>query len=149
MPMPRGSNLFIDLIALGPDGEEVGGDGAMEITLGQGELPPALEEALANASIGDVVEVEFPAGEVFGDYDPEALQSVPRSEFDDSVELVVGAEIGVNVEHDDGEVEDLDARVVEVSDEAVVLDFNHPLAGKAVTLQATILDPSEVVAEDE
>lgn len=142
MPTQPGSKLLIELIAVGPDQEEVGGDEPMEVTLGQGELPPTLEAALARAKIGDVVELTFPPGEVFGDYDPEAIQSIPRSEFPDSVDLIRGAEISVNVEHDDGECEDLDAKVVEIDDEVVVLDFNHSLAGKAVTLQATVLDPA-------
>ena len=147
MPTPQGSELLIDLVAIGPDGDEIGGDEPLEIVLGQGQLPPALEEKLAGAKIGDVVEVEFAAGEVFGDYDPDAIQSVPRSEFGGDAELERGAEISVTVEHDDGEVEDMDARILEVDDEAVVLDFNHPLAGKAVTLQATVLDP-EILDED-
>ena len=139
---------MIDLVAIGPDGDEIGGDEPMEITLGQGELPPTLEAALASAKVGDVIELDFAPGEVFGDYDPEAIQSVPRSEFGDDSELERGAEISVGVEHDDGEVEELDARVLEVDGEAVVLDFNHPLAGKAVTLQATVLDP-KVLEETE
>jgi FKBP-type peptidyl-prolyl cis-trans isomerase 2 len=147
MPTPQGSELIIDLVAIGPNGDEVGGDEPLEITLGQGQLPPALEERLRGASIGDVVEVEFAAGEVFGEYDPDAIQSVPRSEFGDEVELVRGGEVSVSVEHDDGEIEELDAKVLEVDEEAVVLDFNHPLAGKIVTLQATVLDPA--MLEDE
>ncbi len=148
MPTPQGSELLIDLVAIGPDGDEIGGDEPLEIVLGQGQLPPALEAKLAGAKIGDVVEVEFAAGEVFGDYDPDAIQSVPRSEFGGDAELERGAEISVTVEHDDGEVEDMDARILEVDDEAVVLDFNHPLAGKAVTLQATVLDP-ELLDDEE
>lgn len=148
MPTPHGSDLIIDLVAIGPDGDEIGGDEPLDITLGQGQLPPALEERLRGAAIGDVIEVEFPAGEVFGDYDPDAIQSVPRSEFGDDVELVRGGEVSVSVEHEDGEIEELDAKVLEVDEEAVVLDFNHPLAGKPVTLQATVLDPA-VLDEDE
>lgn len=149
MPTPRGSKLLIDLVAIGPDGDEVGGDEPLEVTLGEGELPPGLEAALATASVGDIVEVEFPAGEVFGEYNPEAILAVPRSEFGADVELTQGAEVSVSVEHDDGEVEDLDARILEVNDEAVMLDINHPLAGKPVTLQATVLDPDMLEDEPE
>jgi len=142
------SKLVIDLVAIGPDGEELGGGDPMEIVLGQDELPPELEARLARTAIGGTVEMDFAAGEVFGDYDPEAIQSVPRSELGDEIELVRGAVIPVSVEHDDGELEELDARVIEFDEEAVVLDFNHPFAGKAVTLQATVLDPDQLVDED-
>ncbi|MEZ6015740.1 MAG: hypothetical protein R3F49_11535 [Planctomycetota bacterium] len=149
MPTPPESELVIELVAIGPDGDEVGGDAPLMVVLGQGELPPALETKLARAAIGDVVEVAFQAGEVFGDYDPEAIQTIPRSEFGEDAELERGAEISVSVEHDDGEIEDLDAKVVELNDEVVVLDFNHVFAGKAVTLRATVLDPEEYEEDDD
>ena len=66
---------------------------------------------------------------------------VPRKEFPDDTELVPGDWIVIQVESD-GKLEEIEARIVEESPEEVVLDANHPLAGRHVTFQVSVLSVS-------
>lgn len=129
-----------------PDGEvlETSDDsGPLEYVHGEGELPPALEDALEGRERGDEVEVDLAPGEAFGDYDADGIVMVPRSELPPDVELVSGEWITVTVDDGDGEREELEMRIVEASAESVVLDANHPLASEAVRFQVRVLSVRE------
>ena len=129
-------------------------DGNVSYLQGLGEILPGLEAALAGHSAGEHVEVEIDAENAFGDYDPEGLISVPRSEFPPDAEIVPGDWIEVSVSENDqqadeqGEEEEIEMRVVEISPEAVVLDANHPLAGKNVKFQVDVVSVRAATAEE-
>lgn len=109
-----------------------------------GELPPRVEQALDGKEEGDVVIVDLEPGEAFGPYDPEGLVSVPREDLPEDAEIVPGDWIAVAVEPEEGDedgegtAEELEARVVEVNPDGVVLDLNHPLAQEAVQFRLTV-----------
>ena len=114
--------------------------GPLDYQHGQGELPPALEEAREGKEAGEDVVVSLGPGEAFGEYNVDGLVSVPRSELPEDTELVVGDSISVTVEESEsGEPEELTMRIAEVSAEAVVLDANHPLADRAVVFRVQVL----------
>ena len=127
-------------------------EGPMIYVQGEGHVPPALEARLEGATIGDELKVTLEPGDAFGQYDPEGLLSVPRADFPPDAELEVGEwiEIVVAPEEGDEEVEqgELQARVVELSDESVVLDTNFPLAGKRITFDVVVVDVREPTEED-
>ena len=96
------------------------------------------------------VVVEFDPGECYGDKDPEMIFTVPRTEFPEDLEIEVGEDLSIALEDDGGEkdniqVEDtkdgayLEARVMEVNPEAVILDANHPLAGIPIRFRVKVL----------
>jgi len=126
-----------------PDGEVLESSeqsGPLDYQHGQGELPPALEEALEGKQAGEDVVVSLGPGEAFGEYNVDGLVSVPRTEFPEDAELTVGDSISVTVEESEsGEPEDLTMRIAEVNAEAVVLDANHPLADQAVVFRVQVL----------
>jgi FKBP-type peptidyl-prolyl cis-trans isomerase 2 len=122
----------------------------MDYTHGQEDLPPKLEEALTGMGKGEEVVVEFDPGECYGDTDPEMIFTVPRTEFPEDLEIEVGEDLSIALEDDGGEegniqVEDtkdgayLEARVMEVNPEAVILDANHPLAGIPIRFRVKVL----------
>ncbi|MFT7485991.1 MAG: FKBP-type peptidyl-prolyl cis-trans isomerase SlyD [Candidatus Paceibacteria bacterium] len=117
-------------------------EGPLQYLHGGGEIPDRLEEALLGKSIGDKLELTLAPEDAFGDYDLEALTTVPRSEFPEDAELEKDTWIQVEVMSDDGELLDgeneLEMRVAEVSDDSVVLDANHPLAGKTITYKVEV-----------
>jgi len=122
----------------------------MDYTHGQEDLPPKLEVALTGMGKGEEVVVEFDPGECYGDKDPEMIFTVPRTEFPEDLEIEVGEDLSIALEDDGGEedniqVEDtkegayLEARVMEVNPEAVILDANHPLAGIPIRFRVKVL----------
>lgn len=100
---------------------------------GEGALPPALEAALEGAEAGEVLTVSAAAEDAFGLRSERDVFSVDRDEFEGA--LSVGDEF--NVEGDDGT--ELTVRVVEVHDEHVVVDANHPFAGMDLEFSVEVL----------
>jgi FKBP-type peptidyl-prolyl cis-trans isomerase SlyD len=124
------------------DGELVeSGDAADPIVYvhGSGELPAELEAALLGKSVGDHVRVELGAGVAFGDFDPEGIVSVPRESFPPDAELVPGEVVTVQLEDDEGDGGEMEMAILEISPDGIVLDANHPLAGRAVTFDVRVL----------
>ena len=107
----------------------------MEYVHGTEEISPALERALAGKQAGDSVRVTLPPEEAFGERDEDLLVTVPRSEIPPEIPLSVGEYLPVSLEEapEDLADEEVEFRIVEVGEDEVVLDANHPLAGETVT----------------
>jgi len=131
-------------------------DGPMEYVHGIGELPEAVEEALEGQVVGFATTITLPPGEAYGPYDPEQLISVPRDEFPADAEIVKGDLIELHIEPEEGEegfdeeaeLQTLEARVVDITPDAISLDTNHPLAGQEVTFEVRVLSIEESVEEE-
>ena len=113
----------------------------MEYVHGQVALAPALEAALLGKGAGDQVRISLPPEEAFGAVDPGLIVSVPRSEIPPELTLSVGEYLPVELEDapDDLEGEQVEFRIVEVGEEEVLLDANHPLAGETVTFALQVV----------
>ncbi len=101
----------------------------LQFTVGSGQIIPGLDKALPGMSVGDTKTVNVPAEEAYGTADPNARQSVPRDQIPANIPLDPGTQLQVQTPQ--GQV--VNVTVAEVSDETVVLDANHPLAGKDLT----------------
>src|SRR5262245_11259924 len=144
MRIQRGSHVVLRYELFDQEGElvESSEDGEpMEYTQGADEIAPALERALSGKGEGERVRVTLPPAEAFGAIDPGLIVSVPRSELPADVPLVVGEYVPVALENapEDLEDEEVEFRVVEVGAEEVVLDANHPLAGKTITFALEVV----------
>jgi peptidylprolyl isomerase len=118
-------------------------DEPIEFVQGDGDVLPGLEAALNGQVEGAKLQVTLSAADAFGEYNPEGLVTVPRSELPPDVELVKDEWITVIVQDDEGGDDDepgeMEMRIAEVADDAVVLDANHPLAGQEVTFKIEVL----------
>lgn len=113
----------------------------MEYVQGGEEVAPAIERALAGKQEGDRVRVTLPPEDAFGVVDPGLIVSVPRSEIPAEYTLSVGEYLPVELEgtpEDMGD-EEVEFRIVEVGEDEVVLDANHPLAGEIVTFALEVV----------
>ena len=102
---------------------------------GRHQLPPALERVVTGMKTGDQKKVELSAEEGFGPYDAKKKKTVPKSD------LPAGTKEGDVLEDRAGQ----EATVTQLSDRSAVMDYNHPLAGKPLSMKITILrvdDPS-------
>ena len=101
-----------------------------------------LEAALDGAGEGDTREVLLAPADAFGERDLESIFSVPTDLIGDGTVPRSGDWIEMTVEPDEEddftESYELEARVVSVEDDAIILDTNHPLAGQEVTFQVTV-----------
>jgi len=114
--------------ALEPDAVETG------CVFGYGALLPALEEALGGKTAGARCTVELAPKDAFGKRDPEHLLEVAREEFPPDVQP--GDRF--DAEQEDGTP--LVLQVLGVTEDGVVLDLNHPLAGQRVRFEVEVLE---------
>jgi FKBP-type peptidyl-prolyl cis-trans isomerase SlyD len=120
------------------DGEVVDSseeEGPIQFLQGHGNIIPGLEAHLGGLAVGEILEVSVAAKDAYGEFDPEQIIDVPISEFPEEICI----EPGVELELKDTEGDQLFARVISVGKSRVKLDFNHPLAGKELSFQVTIL----------
>ncbi|MDO5087097.1 MAG: FKBP-type peptidyl-prolyl cis-trans isomerase [Comamonadaceae bacterium] len=111
------------------------------LTLGTGELSPALEARLTGLAEGAHATFELPAGEAFGQRSADMVQWLARQELDE-----LGAEgetyaVGEVLElaRPDGQGTFAGVVLAVRGDGALQLDFNHPLAGRPVSFEVQVI----------
>jgi peptidylprolyl isomerase len=102
------------------------GNDPLEFKIGDNSIIPKLEASVVGMTVGDKAIVEIDADDAYGPRLEEAVQSVERSMIPDEVDLTVGGQLQATAP--DGK--QLILTVLEVDDETVKLDGNHPLAGE-------------------
>jgi FKBP-type peptidyl-prolyl cis-trans isomerase SlpA len=109
--------------------------------VGDGNMLPGFESQLLGLCKGDAVEVVLGPDQAFGPVNQENVHRLPRSRFnqflDDEYEEL---QVGTVVSFKDPGGFDLPGVVKEKSTTAVVVDFNHPLAGKDIVFKARIVE---------
>lgn len=109
----------------------------LEFTLGEGRVISGFDEAVAGMGPGEERQVTIPADQAYGSRQDELVFEVPREQFPDEIQPAVGLEVQVS---QGGQV--AVARIADLSDETVVLDANHPLAGKDLTFDLELVEIS-------
>jgi FKBP-type peptidyl-prolyl cis-trans isomerase SlpA len=137
-----GSFLTLHYRLAGPEGDIINtfNDKPATLTLGTGELSPAVEKRLIGLEEGAHTTFDIPAGECFGERNPEMVQWVARTLLaklgDASDEYHVGE--AVQFPTPDG-LSSYAGHVKQLREDAVLFDFNHPLAGQPVTFEAKVI----------
>jgi FKBP-type peptidyl-prolyl cis-trans isomerase SlyD len=117
--------------------------GPIEFIQGVGNIVPGLERELYGMAVGESKNVAVPAKDGYGEMDSEAYMEVPRNQFTEDIPM----EVGTQLELQDESGQPMLARIEQVGDTTVRLDFNHPLAGKE--LYFTVKIASLRLATDE
>ena len=119
------------------------GGAPLVFMFGKGQIIPGLESGIVNMQIGEKSDVLVKAVDAYGDYNEDAQQELPREQFA-GIDLNVGMTLYGQGE-DGGTVQ---VTVKEVKDENVIIDFNHPLAGKDLMFTVTINNVRDASAEE-
>lgn len=96
---------------------------------GDGQLPEGFQSFLVGLMAGDKREFTVPPEKSFGMPNPNNCQTMKRTDFPNDMDLVEGLMISFA----DANKSELPGVVKSVSEQEVVIDFNHPLAGKTLT----------------
>ncbi len=112
----------------------------LEFTVGAGQIIPGLDRAIPGMEIGESKTVEVACDEAYGAADPQARQQVPRDQIPDTIPLDPGTRLQMQTPQ--GQV--VPVTVAEVTDTAVILDANHPLAGEDLKFEIEVVgvDPA-------
>ena len=119
-------------------------DGSFLYMHGAMNIIPGLEDALAGKSSGDEISVKVSPEEGYGVKDDARIQEVPKDMFDSAEEIQVGVQF--HAQGPDGSA--VVVTVVEVKDDAVVIDGNHALAGMDLNFEVKIVEVREASAEE-
>jgi FKBP-type peptidyl-prolyl cis-trans isomerase SlpA len=149
-----GSFLTLHYRLAGPDGDIINTfkDKPATLTLGTGELSPAVEKHLIGLAEGAHARFDIAAGEAFGPRNPEMVQWVARNLLDQMGEPEHKYEVGdiVQFPTPDG-MGTYSGSVLQVGQggrdaaagggktDAVLFDFNHPLAGRPVAFEVQVI----------
>ncbi|MCE9685299.1 peptidylprolyl isomerase [Shewanella sp. AS16] len=115
----------------------------MQYIHGTENLIPGLEAALDGKAKGDTLDVTIAAAEAYGEYHEGLRQEVPVEAFGDIEDIVPGMRFIAETEMGQRPVQ-----VLEVKDDLVVVDGNHPLAGQALSFSLEIIDVREASADE-
>ncbi|NCC24240.1 MAG: peptidylprolyl isomerase [Deltaproteobacteria bacterium] len=107
----------------------------LSFRLGCSEVIKGFEEAVQGLTPGQNVKVVIPADEAYGPRREDMVVSIPRGQYPDGMPQELGTTIGLRTP--DGM--EIPATIVEFSDENVILDANHPLAGERLTFDIELV----------
>ena len=142
-PVQRGSFLTLHYRLAGPDGTDIintFADQPATLSLGTGELAPAMEARLLGLPEGTHTSFELGAGEAFGERNPELLQRVKRTLLDELGDRDEQYHVGDVVQFPTPDGQGAYAGVVrELGADWLLFDFNHPLAGQPVTFEVHVI----------
>jgi FKBP-type peptidyl-prolyl cis-trans isomerase SlpA len=146
MPLPAvapESFLTLHYRLAGPDGDAVidtFGDQPATLSLGTGELAPAVEARLVGLEEGARASFELHAGEAFGQRNPQLVQRVKRSLLDELGDADAQYSVGDVVRFPTPDGQGGYAGVVrEIGADWLLFDFNHPLAGQRVRFDVHVI----------
>lgn len=108
----------------------------IEFTLGSGEVIPGFEQAVVGMEPGDEKTATIPAVEAYGERQEDLVVALERSSMPEEFEPEPGQELQMRDRSGNSFV----VRVVEVGDEEVTVDANHPLAGETLNFEIELVE---------
>lgn len=106
------------------------------ITLGQGSIIPGLENGLLQMKVNDKKTITIPKEEAYGEVQKSLFQKIPNTDLPDEIKPEVG--MGLMAKNADGTERPL--RISDIKDTFIIVDANHPLAGKDLTFELELLE---------
>lgn len=106
----------------------------IEFEIGTGTVIPGFEAAVTAMEVDETKSVTIPAAEAYGDVNEDMVGQIPRSNLPDDIEPEV--DMVLTMQSPDGE---MPVRIVDMDEETLTLDANHPLAGQDLTFELTLV----------
>ena len=107
----------------------------LEFTLGAGEVIPGFDNAVLGMEVGESTTLHISPSEGYGAHDDNLVITFPRTQMPADMQVAVGDRL--QMKNDQGTV--FPVLVTGVTDDDVTIDANHPLAGKTLTFEITLL----------
>ncbi len=107
----------------------------LSFTLGSGQIIPGLDKGVTGMEEGEKRTVRVEPAEAYGEHHAERMQSVDRANIPDDIPTEPGTQLQVQTQ--DGQT--VNVTVAEANEKELVLDANHPLAGKALTFDVELV----------
>jgi peptidylprolyl isomerase len=108
----------------------------LEFTIGDGSVLPGVDQAVAGMALGEHKTITLPPQEGFGEQNDSLIVTVERSHFPKDFEPQEGMEL--HIPQPDGSI--VFFKILQILNDKVKLDANHPLAGKTLTFELELLE---------
>ena len=108
----------------------------IEFTVGEGKIIPGLEKGVIDMEINEKKTIEIAKDDAYGEASDELFQQVKKEQLPEDIKPEVG--MGLVSKNPDGSERQL--RVAEVNDDHIVVDANHPLAGKDLVFDVELIE---------
>ncbi|HLC58266.1 MAG TPA: peptidylprolyl isomerase [Candidatus Nanoarchaeia archaeon] len=142
MPIKQGSKVKVEYTGKLEDGsifDSSKNHGVpLEFEVGAGQIIQGFDEAIIGMEKNDQKEVKIPAEKAYGTYNPELTRQIPRDSFPEDQEVKVGMIVGLQLPNG----AQFPAKIVDLNEQEITLDLNHPLAGKTLIFEIKIVDYS-------
>ena len=119
---------------------------------GIGQTLPAFDQALEGKSEGDPFEFSLTSEQGYGEYDPSRVQDLDASVFADAPEGALGVGKTLPMQYQDPKNPEnlipVFGTITELTEKVIKMDFNHPLAGKNLNFQGSILEVREATPSE-
>lgn len=108
----------------------------LEFTLGKGQLIPGFEKGLIDMKVKEKKTITIAKDEAYGEINKDLIQEVKKTELPQDMTPEVG--MGLVSKTPDGQ--EMNLLVIEVKEESIVIDGNHPLAGKDLIFDLEVVE---------
>lgn len=138
MPIRKGDLVRVEYAGKLDDGtvfDSSNGREPLEFTAGAGQVIPGFDKAVLGMNKGEEKEIAIEPEKAYGDVDPMLVRHLPRDNLPPNLEPKPGMVVGLHAP--DGQ--QVPAKIIEVTNDEVVLDLNHPLAGKTLHFRIKVV----------
>lgn len=113
-----------------------------------GQTLPAFDDRINGLSVGEKFSFSLTSEEGYGESNPNFIVDIPKNIFDGPDVPKDILQVGATLPMQDQEGNPMDGIVMEIGDESVKMDFNHPLAGEALNFKGTVVDVRDATPEE-
>lgn len=108
----------------------------LEFEVGSGMVIKGFDEGVTGMSVGEKKTINIPFTEAYGPRNPEMVIDMPKERFPEDMEV----EVGMPLVMSDGQGQQFQVTITEIKDNSVILDANHPLAGKDLVFDLELVE---------
>lgn len=137
----RGDTVKVDYTGKLEDGsvfDTSEGREPLKFTIGEDKLIPDFEKAVEGMSVGEEKAIQISAENAYGPYREEGILQINRNEFPEHIKPEVGLQL--QIKQPDGQAAIV--MVSKVKEDSIILDANHPLAGKDLIFNISLVEIS-------
>ena len=141
MPVKDGDNVKVEYEGTLDDGTVFDSSekhGPLEFEIGAEQVIKGFEEAVKGMEKGQEKQISLKSAEAYGDNNPQLIQRIPRDKLPQDQEPKTGMALLINLPNGS----QVQAKITEVTKEEIVIDLNHPLAGKDLSFKIKVVEIS-------
>ena len=143
MKVEKGNNVKVHYIGTLEDGKEFDNSRkrgeALSFSVGTGQMIAGFDAAVEGMTVGEIKDVVLEPTQSYGERSEDAVMPVNRKNFPDDFKV----EIGAMVQGKSEQGMPIQATIVGEDEENLILDMNHPLAGKTLNFNIELVEIGE------